>query len=98
MTISIKPEFGIGDLVMTCGVAEMYDEDRKFNQFVNTSFNRYIQKDWGDTCEEDVERNDYAVNHEERLLAVYKFSDDITIWIITEWDRSVTTILFPDEY
>lgn len=34
----------------------------------------------------------------DRILAVYKYNDTTTIWIITEWDRSVTTVLFPSEY
>ena len=60
--------------------------------------NRHIRGDWGDTCEEDREQNDISVVEGKRILAVYKYNDDTTIWIITEWDRSVTTILFPHEY
>lgn len=58
---------------------------------------KYVNCDWGDTCEKDAKSNDYAVNHGERILAVYKMGAR-TIWIITEWDRSATTILFPEEY
>lgn len=42
--------------------------------------------------------NDYAVNHEERILSVYTLKNGGIIWIITEADRSVTTILKPEEY
>lgn len=58
---------------------------------------RYVVGDWGDTCEEDAKFNDISVDQGERILAVYK-RGDWTIWIITEWDRSCTTILFPEEY
>ena len=52
----------------------------------------------GITCEEDAEMNTEAVNNgDDRILAVYKTCKG-NIWIITEWDRSVTTILFPSEY
>lgn len=74
--------------------------NREFAIFVNVSFNRYVRCDWGDTCAEDKTSNDYAVRHGERILAAYEHPDhpDWRIWIITEWDRSITTILFPDEY
>ena len=75
-------------------------ENREFASFVDKCFNRYIKCDWGDTCKEDQRSNRYAVEHGERILAEYKHQSrpEWRIWIITEWDRSVTTILFPDEY
>ena len=78
----------------------MQMENREFASFVDQCFNRYIRCDWGDTCEKDKRSNRYAVKHGERILAEYRHSthSDWRIWIITEWDRSVTTILFPDEY
>lgn len=84
----------------TRGVADLLEKDGEFALFVSNSLNRYISCDWGDTCAEDGESNDYTVRHEERILAVYEHPDhpDWRIWIITEWDRSVTTVLFPDEY
>ena len=63
---------------------------------------RYIACDWGDMCKEDWESNDEAVaSGNDRIFAAYKYDDvhpDWKIWIITEWDRSVTTSLFPCEY
>ena len=59
---------------------------------------KYINCDWGDTCKEDVELNDNAVeNNNDRILAVYETSQG-KIFIITEWDRSYTTIMFSHEY
>lgn len=92
-------KFEIGQLVSTRGVDNLMQEDSKFREFVVASFNRYKICDWGDTCDEDKKSNDNALKNGERLLAVYKDPrTNKTIWIITEWDRSVTTILFPEEY
>lgn len=91
-------KFELGKIALTRGVFEESKADGKFANFINTSLGRYMQCDWGDTCEEDAEQNDISVAQGERILAVYKYIGGKTIWIITEWDRSVTTILFPSEY
>lgn len=52
---------------------------------------------WGDVCAEDAEANDRAILRGERILSSYKVLG-IEIWIITEWDRSYTTILQPVDY
>ena len=95
-----RPKFNLGFVVCTSSIDEMMVEDSQFKSFVNdTLLNKYMLGDWGYTCQEDAKANDDAVkNGDDRILAVYKYSSKITIWIITEWDRSVTTILFPDEY
>lgn len=65
---------------------------------------RHITGDWGDVDEHDRAANDQAVEHEgdhecqERVLSAYTTKLGTKIWIITEWDRSVTTFLLPDEY
>ncbi len=60
---------------------------------------RHASGDWGDVDVEDFEANNQALVHGERILSAYTLVDNATkIWIITEWDRSVTTILLPDEY
>lgn len=71
-----------------------------FETYVYTCLSRYILCDWGDTCEEDKHMNDDAVKNGERILAEYREPNHESwrIWIITEWDRSATTILFPEEY
>lgn len=90
--------FVLGHVVSTIKIASEIAKDSEFAQFVMDSlYKKYVNCDWGDTCEEDAKANDYAVTHDERILAVYKMGTR-TIWIITEWDRSATTILFPEEY
>lgn len=54
--------------------------------------------DINDVCKEDWKSNDEALKNGERLLSEYKLPDDRRIWIITEWDRSATTLLFPEDY
>lgn len=94
-----KAKFGLGQTVATKGIAEKLESDQEFAFFVAESFERYTQCDWGDTCEDDKKLNDDALKNGDRILAVYiQPGTDTKIWIITEWDRSVTTILFPDEY
>lgn len=90
--------FDLGRTVMTKGVAILYEESKRFKDFVKQSLEKYVVGDWGDTCEEDKELNDQALKTGDRILAVYKKEGLETIWIITEWDRSATTILFPHEY
>lgn len=90
-------KFKLGQTVVTRAINERMKEDSGFQDFVKKSLSRYINRDWGDTCPEDARANDEAVREGERVLAVYIYKGE-TIWIITEWDRSVTTILFPSDY
>ena len=78
-------------------------QDPDFAKFAQQSLNRHVKGDWGEVDDEDKQSNDQALKQGTRLLSAY--NDDrfprngvATIWIITEADRSVTTILFPDEY
>lgn len=92
--------FSLGKLLVTRGIAEKALHDVSFYDFVKTSIDRYVLRDWGDLCEDDKKLNDEAVETgESRIHAAYiRPETDEKIWIITEWDRSATTILFPDEY
>lgn len=92
-------KFDLGRMVVTKGVGEKMKEDRSFQVFVQVSIGKYVHRDWGQTCDEDAKANNRAIQNGERIRAVYKQpKTGITIRIITEADRSVTTILFPDEY
>ena len=60
---------------------------------------RHQSGDWGDICEDDKKENELSLKEGFRLLSAYKLPDDGgKVWIITEADRSVTTILLPEEY
>ena len=58
---------------------------------------RHQSGDWGDLGEEDWRENDYAIDRPLRIFSAYGKPPD-RLWVITEADRSVTTILRPDEY
>lgn len=89
--------FPLGQVVMTAGIAAAAKENAHFALKVNSCLYRHSCGDWGDLCEDDKKANDQALKDGDRLLSAYKF-DDQKVYVITEWDRSVTTILFPDEY
>ena len=89
--------FELGQVVMTQGIAQAMKNAVTFATEVAMILEKYKLCNWGDTCKEDAELNNEAIKNNERILAVYDTSKG-TVWIITEWDRSVTTILFPSEY
>jgi len=60
--------------------------------------NRHLAGDWGDLDEEAKAANDRALQVGERILSAYNLPTEARLWIITEWDRSATTLLRPDEY
>lgn len=95
-----KPErkFSLGQIVMTRGVNELVAENAEFAKFVTESLRRHASGDWGDLPEEDKRENEYALDKYLRLFSAYEKPPLPKIWIITEADRSVTTILFPEEY
>lgn len=93
--------FKTGKLVLTRGVNDLTAENTAFAKFVTKSFLRYMNQDWGEMDAEDKAQNDNAVKFgNDRISAAYEHSKhpEWKIWIITEWDRSATTILFPYEY
>lgn len=59
---------------------------------------RHCAGDWGDVATHDWAANDHAVEVGARVLSAYRLPDGAPLWIITEGDRSVTTILTPDDY
>lgn len=87
-----------GRLVMTQGIYHAGQCSPAFSQTVSKDFARYCQGDWGDLGESDKNLNDEAiVSGNDRILAAYA-TEKGKIFILTEADRSVTTILFADEY
>ena len=93
--------FTIGKLMATRGVADKMNDCPEFERFARQAFARYRRCDWGDLTESDKQQNDEAVrNGDDRILAAYVHPEhpDWKIWIITEYGRSATTLLFPDEY
>ena len=66
---------------------------------IHACMRRHLKGDWGELCAIDVRLNDAATNDGSRILSSYRVGPAGTrIWIITEADRSTTTVLFPSEY
>jgi hypothetical protein len=85
--------FAVGSVYSTpSALATLHHRDRL------KALARHIACDWGDCCAEDWAENDLSVTEGYRLLSVYRDRRGTKFWIITEADRSATTILLPDEY
>ncbi len=81
---------------MTAGVDELVRQGR-----LNPTpyLRRHLHGEWGDLDDSDRRQNDAALQSgEDRLFSSYQVTRDLKLWIITEWDRSVTTLLLPSEY
>lgn len=86
--------FPLGHLVATPGALELLDR-MAVNGFELVQ--RHQRGDWGDVPPEDAIENENAIVNSCRILSSYQLGDE-RIWIITEADRSSTTLLLPEEY
>ena len=91
--LAISPKFAAGQLVATSGALAAIPSEE-----IAHGLARHLQGDWGDLVPEDREANDRALKEGSRLVSAYNSSSGTRFWIITEWDRSYTTILLPQEY
>ncbi|MBC7949007.1 MAG: hypothetical protein H7Y42_14070 [Chitinophagaceae bacterium] len=91
-------KYNPGQLVMTRDVNDMMTNNEEFASHVRLSVIRHMAGDWGDVSDGDRVANELALQEGDRLFSVYIKEGLPKLWIITEWDRSVTTALFPDEY
>jgi len=99
MPVNIATKFKLGRLVMTRGVNDRVAEGTQFSKFVLGSLNRHARGDWGDMDKEDKDENELALRQGNlRIFSAYEHNSLPKIWIITEADRSATTILLPEEY
>jgi hypothetical protein len=88
-------KFALGQVVATQGALSALEEARQGPlDFVA----RHASGDWGDVCEEDRAENEFSLKNGLRLLSVYRTDKGEKLYVITEWDRSVTTVLLPEEY
>ncbi|GEP44444.1 hypothetical protein [Brevifollis gellanilyticus] len=85
--------FPLGQLFATPGVLVEVTEVE-----ISLALARHAMADWGDLDQEDIDENNRALKEGSRLLSAYHSSSRVKFWIITEWDRSVTTVLLPSEY
>ena len=87
----------LGKVMATSGIKDYVGNDIPRNIALRNVLIRHANGDWGDVCEEDHTANDIALIQGNRVLSSYTLADR-KVWIITEADRSATTVLFPEEY
>lgn len=94
-------KFRLGRVCLTpgaqAGFAAGDDNGETGANEITEMLRRHSFGDWGEMCPEDRAANDDAVKHGMRIMSAYTYRD-VKYWVITEWDRSVTTILLPEEY
>lgn len=95
--------FKTGKVVCTQSIDRMMRNDPNFASWATVCLERHCSRDWGDISENDKEMNDESVRQEKEggfpdmLMSSYRFGT-MEIWIMTESNRSVTTLLLPEEY
>jgi hypothetical protein len=87
--------FPLGRTLITPGALEALEESGEAG---GTFLARHVTGDWGDCCPEDAAENELSVAEGFRVFSVYHTSKGVKLWVITEADRSATTILLPSEY
>ena len=90
-----QPLFALGKLVATPGALELLTRSE---QTPLEFLARHSRGDWGECCPEDATENDFSVKVGFRIFSVYRTRNGEKLWVITEADRSVTTLLLPSEY
>lgn len=90
----VPRRFSLGKIYVTPGAAKLLARQGKL---ADDYISRHLRCDWGDVIDDDKAMNDAAVSSGDRIVSSYVVGDD-KIWVITEWDRSATTVLLPEEY
>jgi hypothetical protein len=93
LTTDPVPRFPVGRLMITPAAAQVVPADEAAK-----ALRRHASGDWGNVDSEDWAANDAALRHGTRLLSSYTTQNKTVFWVITEADRSVTTILLPSDY
>lgn len=93
MSDSSFVSFPLGSLVATPALLEQVVHDD-----ILKALARHARGDWGDACDEDKRVNNLALREGTRLLSSYHSSTGEKFWVITEADRSITTVLLPSDY
>jgi len=90
-----QPRFLLGRIVATPGALSALEQS---GDTAAALLRRHVTGDWGELGEHDRRENEFSVSRHLRILSAYTLSDGAKIWIITEADRSCTTLLLPSEY
>jgi len=95
LLVKSKQMFALGQVVATPGAL---DALIKLDVEPLKLIHRHVTGDWGDLCAEDRHQNLFAIRSGLRIFSSYQIDAETKIWIITESDRSSTTLLLQDEY
>jgi hypothetical protein len=87
------PKFKSGEIIVTAGVARKVPQND-----VEAAVRRHLRGDWGDLGEEDRKRNDQILERGGTLASIFTASNGLKFYVLTEPDRSSTTVLLPSEY
>ncbi len=90
-----KPLFDLGQLVATPGALAALE---KTGQNAMEFLSRHVTGDWGEIPEEDKAENQFSLEKGFRLMSSYRTTAGDVVWVITEANRSHTTLLLPNEY
>lgn len=90
-----QPLFDLGMLYSTPGASVALE---KAHTDLQTVVARHVTGDWSEMAETDQQANRRAVREGRRVFSAYRLSSGVKLWIITDADRSETTLLLPDEY
>ena len=93
MTKTLQSKFPLGEIVITATALKTIPPAD-----VQRALARHARGDWGDLCHDDRRDNELSLKYGYRLLSAYCAADGTKFWIITEADRSVTTVLLPEDY
>lgn len=96
MNFTIKALFPLGQIVATPGALSALGDE---GITADVLLKRHVTGDWGEMTQEDKDENDLSLKEGFRLFSAYDLPKTRQrIWVITESDRSATTLLLPDEY
>jgi len=96
--------FNPGKPMMTSGINKAIQRNPEFLEFLRRCMRRFLNGDWGDVTDQDNMRNNQALlDGKEAILGAYDIPrwasrKPGTVWILREWDGSMTTVMFPYEY
>lgn len=93
LVLTSAPKFRLGRIVITSAAAEAIETAE-----VSQALARHVAGDWGDLDEQDRRENELSLQQGFRLLSAYHTLGKTKFWIITEADRSATTVLLPSDY
>lgn len=87
------PKFALGQVVITTNALSHLEMPE-----IEAAVHRHAHGDWGDVCPDDKKENELSLTSGLRLLSAYQAQNGVRFWIITEADRSSTTVLLPEDY